>query len=340
MARRGNRNTLEALLDRLEPNTRKAFEDVIYDIRRNIDLQTLTARLEARDIEGAIRALNIDDAAFRPLEAALVEAFNTGGLATVNRMPPLRLETGERAVIRFDARNLVGEGILRQQSGTLIREIKADALFGARSYLSDALSRGENPTTTALDLAGRINRASGRREGGLIGLTSSQVDTARRFALELATGDANALSRKLRDPRFDRTIRNAIKEGRGLTSAEAVPMYRAYLNRALRWRAETIARTETMTALSQAQDEAFRQNIEAGKIDPSAVTSTWYATGDKRTRDTHREMSGQKVAWGELFISPSGARLRYPGDPRAPASERINCRCARSIDVDYLKQFR
>jgi uncharacterized protein with gpF-like domain len=309
-----NRNVLEDLLRKLEPEVRDAFIAAISEVRDNIDLSSLIARLERGDIEGAIRALHIEDASFSPLAEALRKAFAEGGAATVNRIPNLRLPTGERVVIRFDLRNPIAERVTATQVGGLIREVSRQTVAGVRSALTAGLMEGKNPRTTALDIAGRINRATGRREGGLVGLTEFQVERARAYALKLATS--------------------------GIPAAKAVPIFRRYLNKALLVRAETIARTETMTALSQAQEEAFRQNIESGKVDPEAVTCRWVATSDNRTRDTHRAMDGQEVAWGELFVSPSGATLRYPGDPSAPPEERINCRCTRLLNIDYLRNFR
>ncbi|MDB5724627.1 MAG: putative head morphosis protein, partial [Novosphingobium sp.] len=59
--------------------------------------------------------------------------------------------------------------------------------------------------------------------------------------------------------------------------------------------------------------------------------------GDKRVRDTHRGMNHQTVGQNESFVSPSGARLRYPGDPLAPAAEIINCRCWTENSIDFMK---
>jgi uncharacterized protein with gpF-like domain len=149
----------------------------------------------------------------------------------------------------------------------------------------------------------------------------------------LESGNRQALERELRDRRFDRTVEEAIANDEVLAPATIERMVSRYHDRFLDLRAETIARTESLRALSEARQEATEQIIEQTGILPEAVTRTWRATHDERTRDTHAAMDGQRVGLTEPFISPSGAQLMYPGDPSAPASETISCRCVVTIDI-------
>src|SRR5690606_18247469 len=95
----------------------------------------------------------------------------------------------------------------------------------------------------------------------------------------------------------------------------------------------------TMTALGQARHEAMRQAIASGKVSADAVTKGWRSAGDNRVRHTHRALNGQSVGFDGAFTSPSGARLRFPGDPDAPASETVGCRCTVEYKVDYVAQL-
>lgn len=315
---------------------RDAFLAGVQQMRSDAQVGLVAEMLERGDIEGAIRAVGIDAAQFRDLDAAILQAFAAGGRYTEGRLPATRDPNGHRLNILFNVRNPRAEEWLRSHSSTLIRQITDDQRAMVREALVTGMMDGRNPRDVALDIAGRINRATGRREGGLVGLTTQQQVWARNYARELATGDPAALQRALRDRRFDALIRKAVREGRGLTKAEALPVFRSYLNRALALRAETIARTEAMTALHQAAQEATEQAIDAGQISEAATTKVWHATRDKRTRDTHRALDGQEVAFRAEFVSPSGARLQFPGDPAAPAEEVINCRCWVEHKVDFL----
>ncbi|MFC9465197.1 phage portal protein [Streptomyces coelicoflavus] len=107
----------------------------------------------------------------------------------------------------------------------------------------------------------------------------------------------------------------------GVAEGEAIPELRARLQRVFTnlgdYRAEMIARTETIGAYNQASFMAARA---AGM-----THITWLATDDKRTRPTHRTANGQEVVIGKKFAATG---CRWPGDPKASASQTINCRCA------------
>lgn len=90
--------------------------------------------------------------------------------------------------------------------------------------------------------------------------------------------------------------------------------------------ARTVARTERTRVQGQARYEAIRE-LNRGLVGQRRYRKEWIARADEKTRDTHAELSGSIVRANEYFVSSSGARLMYPGDPRAPAEEIINCRC-------------
>src|SRR5690606_5050915 len=122
----------------------------------------------------AIRSLYIDEAAFSPLDRALSDAFNEGGRFATGTIPRVAAPGGGRVVFRFNARSPRAERWLSEHSSQLITDITEDIRIAARQHLVAGMEAGLNPRTTALSLVGRIDRATGRRVGGVLGLTSAQ----------------------------------------------------------------------------------------------------------------------------------------------------------------------
>jgi len=84
-------------------------------------------------------------------------------------------------------------------------------------------------------------------------------------------------------------------------------------------RARTIARTEIVGASNFARSYQIEQT--------SFQEKQWFTAMDERVREDHRQMHDKKTKVGAMWILPSGASLRYPGDWRGPAKAIINCRC-------------
>lgn len=231
------REQFEQLVSNYEPLLRLAFIEAIDDIRSNIVFRRVVERLER------------GEAALRPLDEAIRQAFNGGGVAMVEKMPALRDPEGHRFVIRFDARNVEAENWLRYHSTTLVSNIIADQQEGIRMALQSGLERGDNPTRTALDVVGRVNRVTARREGGLIGLTAVQGNAVARARQELISGQPDQLrsylTRGRRDTRFDRTVLAAIGSGKSLLPETVNRIVGRHSDSLLKLRGETIARSRT-----------------------------------------------------------------------------------------------
>lgn len=85
-------------------------------------------------------------------------------------------------------------------------------------------------------------------------------------------------------------------------------------------RAARIARTEGHRIQVTAAMDALYDAREAG----ADVVKQWDATLDKRTRRSHARCDGEIREIDDTF----GNGLMCPGDPKGPASEVVNCRCA------------
>lgn len=92
-----------------------------------------------------------------------------------------------------------------------------------------------------------------------------------------------------------------------------------------RWRAETIARTEVLTASNEG---SFRGARATGL----PLVKTWLARLDGRERPAHRFANGQTVDFEQPFIV-DGEQMEKPGDLRASAGNTINCRCVTTYSV-------
>lgn len=335
----------EELADRYGRLVADAFFRAFDNLRAMAEIQRVTAAIEANDIEGALDALHIDPEAFNEIAERARQAHAEAGRAAAENMPKRRPD-GTALVVRFDGRNPEAETWLSRQSSDLITRITTEQRQLVRDSLSESMRRGVNPRQAALDVVGRINRVTGKREGGILGLTAQQAGFVGTAKDELASGDPAAmkhyLTRGRRDKRFDRSVTKAISEGRPVDPAIISRAITAYERRLLQLRGETIGRVETMTSMQKAKHEAFRQAIASGKVAENTVTKVWRSAGDLRVRHTHRSMNGDSARFSEPFVSPSGARLQFPMDTSlgAGADEIVGCRCDCEYRIDFYANLR
>jgi len=92
-----------------------------------------------------------------------------------------------------------------------------------------------------------------------------------------------------------------------------------------------------LASLHAARQEAYLQAVEDGKVAEADIRRVWQSAGDSRVRHTHAILHGKSAGLREPFRSASGAMLMFPGDPSAPPSETINCRCNLNYRIDFLR---
>jgi len=330
----------DELLARYAPEVAQAFREAVGDLIRRADLQRVIAALQQGNIDAAIEALHLDPAAFTRLEEAIRSAYVASGDGAALTMPKIKDGLGQAVVIRFDGRNYRAEAWLRSNGADLVTRIVDDQRAAVRAALVQGMVKGQNPRTVALDIIGRTNRATGAREGGIIGLTSQQEQYARTAREELASGDPELLrhylTRTRRDKRFDRTVNKSIRDETPVPADTINKAAIAYKRRLLQLRGETLGKVEAFTAIAEGKNEAYAQAIQAGKIDAAAVTKTWRHFGSEHPRIQHIVMAGKSVGFAEDFVLPDGTRMRFPHDPRAPVGHRAGCRCAADYRIDFL----
>lgn len=225
---------LEDLIAQLEPALANAFLDAIQSMRDGVDMQALIDALERGDIEAAIKALDITPADFNRYTIERMSAFTAAGELEAAYIP-----TREAESVRFvfDMQNPRAERWIREQAAERITGYVAEQVETAREVIADGYSKGAGPQQIALDIAGRINPASGKREGGIIGLSGPQAGYVKSMRERLASGDPAEMLKvlgrfkdgkwvegtgmTLRDRRYDGVVKRAIVQAQAQRKYEA-----------------------------------------------------------------------------------------------------------------------
>jgi hypothetical protein len=335
---------LDELLSRYETAIADAFRAAVADLKSAADIQRLITALKINDLAGALEALHLDVVAYNQMLGEIQAAYGEGGRVAAESLPPIISPEGLRLVVRFDGRNPRAEAWLRLHSSELITNVVNDQRTAVRNALVAGMERSEHPTKLAQTIVGEINRATGKREGGILGLSVPQERYLATARGELASADKdglrNYLTRARRDKRFDRTVEKALRDGTPVSPEVAAKAVDGYGRRLLKLRGDTIGRNEALTALNAANYENTLQLVEKGTIAESQVRRVWRAAHDLRTRRTHAVLDGKAVGLKDPFLSPSGARMLFPGDTSLGASpgETINCRCACTTKLDLTRK--
>jgi hypothetical protein len=307
---------VDELLTRQEREYRDAFLAFIAAVKSPTVTAQILAAIEEHGAEGAF---GIVESYISAMSAVVPRVFTDVGAATVEMI-------GEKIVdnalaLHFDPSLPRAAQILRESKLDLVTRFTEAQRDATRQALARAYEEG---TGTA---------GSARAFRDSIGLNGPQETAVANYRRMLVEGDRNALRRELRDRRYDRSVTRAADTGRALKPEQIDRMVEGYRRRTLQLRAETIARTEGVRATSQAALEGADQAAEQAGLQPSELEPIWNPTRDLRTRDWHASMAGQKRNAQGVFIDGHGNRLRYPGDPAAPAETVVNCRCALTFQI-------
>lgn len=329
---------LAALLTSMTDDAREAFIAAIQAITDSVLVSELTEAVELGQFDRVFALLNVTNAVFRPVIRVFETAFERFAINKGESFPK-RLQTPSGSMMfRFDMTNPRAERWLKNQSSDLITRIQDETRQNIRSVLADGMQSGRNPRNVALDIVGRHDAQTGKRVGGIIGLSRNQENWVRSARTKLEQLDETYFNMRLRDARFDATVRNAIAQGKPLSVETIDKLVTRYKDRALKARAENIARTEMAQSLNQSEYEATKQAVDSGAIRAQAVTREWDSSGDSRVRPAHRIMDGQRVGLDEAFTAPDGQKLMFPGDSSLGASIALTggCRCRVKTVIDWF----
>lgn len=288
---------LEKLLDQLSRSMRARIVRAVNRVTSPERMRRLAELLAQGNQDEALR---MADELAQEVGAAGSRIYVTAGNATSSW-----LASAAGVTVAFDVANPRALAWLEQQRFDLVEAITAEQREVLRQALLDGSRRGLNPRQQAAAL------------GDSLGLTRQQQAAVANYRRLLEQGSKRALARRLHDDK--------VTDVRNLTPRQIDRLVASYRARMVRYRAEVVARTEALRAVNSGVSEMFRQAEDTGLIEE--LSQKWHTARDARVRGHHRSMHGQIREIGEPFISGQGNRLLYPGDPSAPASDVVQCRC-------------
>lgn len=242
------------------------------------------------------------DQAFAGVRAVLRDGTEAAAQSALRALP----SGAGRAGVTFDVLSPSVVTAIGELNSRVMGTLGSGVRDTVRSVVQAGLEAGRNPRAVARDLR------------DLLSLAPNQANAVANFRGLLEAGDREALSRALRDKRFDGTLRKAFgPDGGGLSTVQIDTMTDAYLRRMEAFNAETIARTATLDAQRLGQHLTWEQAVERGDIDGGKLTKRWSGTLDDREREEHLAMEGETVPWDAPF---SNGQM-VPGD------SEYNCRC-------------
>lgn len=340
MARRpvvSQQRQIKALLAAHEPRIRAAFEAAIRAAGSSVDFSALVAAIEqfnaTRDASQVVALMKINQAALFPLDDAIRAAFVAGGASV---MVPRSIAGS----FGFSGRHPRAEKIISEIGARMVSEIGAPDPEAIRAILLNGAEQGRGAARVARDLAGTINRATGSREGGIIGLDgprARQAAKVREILSNPARIDEYFIGNSPRftstDRRFDAAVRKAMSEGRALSPDQVDKVSRAHEARLLKARGKTIAQNEAFTAQAMGRHEAYKQM--SSRNDVEVVLKKWQHGFSRKPRPDHIRMDGEVRGLDEFFVMDDLTPMSFPHDPAGGADHSVNCRCT----VVYIPQF-
>lgn len=332
---------IERLAAKMEPTIQKAIVEALQKQQDAVTLKALVEAIKTGSVANVMAVLDsaIGAASMAKVEQVLLSGATSAGLAAAGNIVRIT-----RAEFQFGVLNPSLITWLQTYSLDLIRGIDNTTREAIRSAAIDGMTAGAGPIDTA------------RQIRQVIGLTPRQAASVANYRKELErfhlkrSAEGFGLGkpidrvngrqvyrpdedgspkdgideRRLRDFRFDGQLKAAMASGKPLSKAQIDKMVDAYSRKWLKHRSETIARTEAMRTTNMGVHEAWRQAIEAGKVDENLVRRMWKVAADERLCSdcapvpTMNPKRGVKM--GQSFATPKGPHLLPPLHP--------NCRCS------------
>ena len=281
-------------------------------------MSVLTEAVRSHSLSATLNALGFDTFA-KAAQSAFDPLMRTffGGANTV----PVNDNTsggGSKIVqIRFDLANPQIAQAAANYRADLIKGLSDTAQQSVQLALVQGISQGLPPA----DIARNIR--------DVVGLSPQLAQAVINYRTALENKDSSALDRTLRDKRFDSTLTAHVTDGTELTQDQIDTQVQRYADRALAYRATTIARTEAIRAANLGGYNSVQAAIDSGDISADQVRRFWLVADDEKTCPVCTsipDMNPDGVAMDEPFASIKGF-FDMPPDPHP------NCRCTLTYSV-------
>lgn len=295
--------------------SRASMRRAILDMLQHLQSFTVT---QLSDVFGKLNArahgagLPAERNSLQEIFTRTVLAGAKYGLETLE--VPLRKRPASPTVagtMQFNMQNPNVATFIRQYMFSLITGIGQETRAGIQAIVLRGFLGGQAPAVQARAIA------------PMIGLTERQVVAVANYRAALESGKfRDALARASRDGRYDRTLLAAMQSKSPLRQEQIDAMVRRYAERSLKYRAEMIARTETLRAANAGLRESWRQAQEQGLL-RVGQRQKWLVAHDERTCPVCRPVPGMNpdgVLLGTAFNTPDG---RVESPPLHP-----QCRCS------------
>lgn len=306
----------DALLRKHGPAIAQAFREAVRNGARDVSVVELSRAIEIGDLERIRVLLRLEPERMFALSEAVRTSFVDAG-RSVELFAPIAAE------FAFSGTHAAAERWIADNGARLVSDISDTAMDVARDVIQEGVREGYGSAKIARELIGK----GAKREGARIGLTQGQSRAVAATRKNLRELDNNYFSRKWRDRRYDRQVRQAIKDGKSLTQSQIDVIVGRYAERAEMYRARSIAQIEVRRGVAGGQDIAYRQLLERPNVESVTKRWQWNLGGQQEPREAHQEMSGTTLQNHEPFIFPDGSVLMYPNDPAGPVKHTIWCRC-------------
>ena len=290
-----------------EPDMARALLRAFELLRQQLSTVEVEQMVANGDVDAVITRVLSDPQFEKAVTAFRQQTLKVAdrGVAYFARDIPAAFSAGQ-ALIGFNILSPTVVNAIRALDSKVMQTLKDDTRETVRAFIENGLRDGVNPRTV------------GRQLRTVVGLAPNQLEAIQNFERMLKAGDREALTRALRDKRFDGTLKRALgANGQGLTDEQIAKMVEAYRKRMVAFNSETLARTATLDSFKLGQQLAYQDAIDKGLIPPDRLTKTWRGVLDNRERPEHVAMEGETVPFRDL----------YSNGEMIPGDSTYNCRC-------------